>query len=264
MSHLSPEARALVDAARPGDDPTDGDRTRVRRALAVQLGVGVGAALTASTSASTSAAAVTTAVKGSAWLLAMKVVAAVAVTSGVTVGGVSVYRASHEPAVRPSAAVSASVVNPTANLTAPTALTPTAISPFAAIAPNTDSSSRPLAVSATPLAVWGTGVTAPARAFGTAPAVPSPPSTLVAETRLLRDADTALRVGDAGRALALLDQHAREFPSGVLAEERAAERILALCKLGRASDARVEATRFLTERPRSPLAGRVRSSCDRP
>jgi hypothetical protein len=87
------------------------------------------------------------------------------------------------------------------------------------------------------------------------------PSTLEAETRLLRDADVALRSGDAQRALALLDEHAARFPDGVLQEERAAERVLALCGLGRTSEARADVDRFLRERPRSPLADRVRSSC---
>jgi hypothetical protein len=81
------------------------------------------------------------------------------------------------------------------------------------------------------------------------------------ETRLLRDAEVSMRSGDASRALLLLDEHAARFPNGVLGEERAAERVLALCALGRTQDARADMQKFLRERPRSPLADRVRASC---
>jgi hypothetical protein len=51
------------------------------------------------------------------------------------------------------------------------------------------------------------------------------------------------------------------FPSGALAEERDASRVLALCAAGRAAEARVIATDFLAKHPRSPAASRVRASC---
>jgi hypothetical protein len=81
------------------------------------------------------------------------------------------------------------------------------------------------------------------------------------ETRLIGAADAALRAGDGASALLRLDEHARSFPDGVLAEERSAERVLALCALGRDADARTEADRFLSDRPRTPLAAKVRASC---
>jgi RNA polymerase sigma-70 factor (ECF subfamily) len=59
----------------------------------------------------------------------------------------------------------------------------------------------------------------------------------------------------------LLDKHARSFPNGILAEERAAERVLALCALDRMADARAAASAFLRAHPHSPLAARVKSSC---
>jgi hypothetical protein len=82
------------------------------------------------------------------------------------------------------------------------------------------------------------------------------------ETRLVRDAHAALARGDAGRALALLDEHARRFPSGMLAEERAAERVFALCRLGRKADAGAEARAFARNFAGSPLARRVESACE--
>jgi RNA polymerase sigma-70 factor (ECF subfamily) len=85
--------------------------------------------------------------------------------------------------------------------------------------------------------------------------------TLGAETQLLRRADQALRIGDPARALELLDEHARTFPEGVLAEERSAERVTTLCTLGRVNQARSEAVRFLAIHADSPLAKVVRRSC---
>jgi outer membrane protein assembly factor BamD (BamD/ComL family) len=84
------------------------------------------------------------------------------------------------------------------------------------------------------------------------------------EIALLRDARRALRDGQPSGALALLDEHARRFPSGALAEDRAAERVFALCAQGEVAQARAEGIRFLTAHPRSPYADAVRGSCGAP
>jgi len=81
---------------------------------------------------------------------------------------------------------------------------------------------------------------------------------LADEARLVRDGVAALRAGQPGRALALFDAHAALYPGGVLAEERAAERALALADLGHAADARAAAAEFLRAHPTSPLAARLR------
>jgi hypothetical protein len=88
-----------------------------------------------------------------------------------------------------------------------------------------------------------------------------PPTTLEAETRLVRSGVAALHAGDAARALALFEEHARAFPTGALAEERAAERVVALGDLRRCDEARAAASDFLRDHPHSPLAARVRESC---
>jgi hypothetical protein len=88
------------------------------------------------------------------------------------------------------------------------------------------------------------------------------PTTLEDETRLLREGVAALHAGNPAIALALLDEHAKTYPAGVLAEERSAERVNALCLLGRTDDARDAAAAFVREYPHSPLAARVRTSCD--
>jgi outer membrane protein assembly factor BamD (BamD/ComL family) len=98
-----------------------------------------------------------------------------------------------------------------------------------------------------------------------APATPAPtPSSTEAETWLIRKGVAALHAGDPARALALFDEHARHFPDGLLAEERAAERIIALHDLGRDAEARAAATAFLRAHPGSPQAERVRAACDMP
>jgi alpha-D-ribose 1-methylphosphonate 5-triphosphate synthase subunit PhnH len=90
---------------------------------------------------------------------------------------------------------------------------------------------------------------------------PGSPSILESETRLVGAGVAALHAGDAARALTLLDQHAREYPHGILAEERAAERVAALCALGRAAEARQAAAAFLRDHVRSPLSPHVRGLC---
>ena len=49
------------------------------------------------------------------------------------------------------------------------------------------------------------------------------------------------------------------FPDGVLAPERAAERIVAQCQAGRADAA--AGSRFLASHPGTPLAARVKQAC---
>jgi RNA polymerase sigma-70 factor (ECF subfamily) len=91
--------------------------------------------------------------------------------------------------------------------------------------------------------------------------VPSSSDTLAEEARLLAEARRAVRAGDVPRALTLLDEHARVFPNGWLVDDRAAERIVVLCHLGRQEEAVREATIFLSGRPESPLTHRVATSC---
>jgi len=103
---------------------------------------------------------------------------------------------------------------------------------------------------------------APAPPIATAAAAASSaPRTLSAETELLLAAQRELSAGQPERALALLAEHDRRHPRGVLAQERAASRVLALCAAGRTAEARAEAEAFVREAPGSPLVPRVRRSC---
>jgi outer membrane biosynthesis protein TonB len=97
---------------------------------------------------------------------------------------------------------------------------------------------------------------------------PEPPAgsaakttTLAAEMRLLGRANAALRSGDPAAALAVLDEHARDFARGQLAPEREYKRALALCELGRAAKARAVADAFVKAHPRSPLRSKAETVC---
>jgi len=95
-----------------------------------------------------------------------------------------------------------------------------------------------------------------------APTVTPPASdSLAREASLLAEARRALQSGQGDRALALLDEHARTFPNGWLASDRAAERVVVLCSLGRRDEAVREAKVFLDGRPKGPLTRRVELSC---
>jgi hypothetical protein len=277
MSGLGRDAMDFLAEARDGDDPSPEDRARVRRRL-VQLGVGTAVATAASGTAAASGGAgaglagsatakgalaggvaagggaiASVGAASSSTLLVLKL--AVAVVLGGSVGavgvkGVEAVRAHHAPAVdaratepepaRPGVGVPVAPASPLSN-TSPT-------SPPAAEDPATGDGTPAVTVSA--------GARPRSQA-------PSRADTVDVETRLLRMAEASRQDGDAARALQLLDQHASQFPRGALAEERAAERIFALCDLGRVAEATAEAQRFLTEHPRSPQGAHVRASCAR-
>lgn len=79
---------------------------------------------------------------------------------------------------------------------------------------------------------------------------------LTRESSLLQGAMRAL-ANNPAEALRLADEHAREFPAGQLAAERAYVRVRALARLGRADDARAEARALIDEHPSSMYAARL-------
>lgn len=86
--------------------------------------------------------------------------------------------------------------------------------------------------------------------------------TLAAEKALVAAARDALAHGDPATALAKLADHAREFPRGQLAEERAALRIEALCAANKRAQGRAEAKLFLRDHPGATQAARVAAACE--
>lgn len=93
------------------------------------------------------------------------------------------------------------------------------------------------------------------------PPSPSPePGTLIEELRLLRKAQVHLKKEQLKDALSVLEEHARRFPEGQVAEERQALQAITLCKLGR-PEGREAAKAFLQAHPASPQAPRVKLAC---
>lgn len=81
------------------------------------------------------------------------------------------------------------------------------------------------------------------------------------ELALIRGALLSLRDGSPMRALSLLGEHAIQYPRGVFASERRGLRVIALCTAGRLDEGREQRKVFLREEGASPMAERVRNSC---
>jgi hypothetical protein len=261
MKELSPEARAIVEVGRDGDRPSRGDRTRVRKALSRTLAAGTfGAATTAASTAAGKTAAVSAAKGASLAGVAAKTIAGIAL---VGIAGAGVWFGLHwtgAPAGDPADSAAPRLPEISPRLPDP----PRPIPQEAPVNPSEPPvAAMPHAATAAPVPLPAPDRNRPAREAPepTASRPTSPPSTLEAETRLLREAHDALQAGQPGRALDLLDQQSQAYAGGQLGEERAAARVLALCKAGRPAEAQAAATRFLAEHPHSPLADRVRSSC---
>ena len=92
---------------------------------------------------------------------------------------------------------------------------------------------------------------------------PAVESTIDEEMHVLNEARAADDSGDWRRALQLLDEYPRRFPSSRLADARAVEHLVVLCKLGRVTAARQEAVDFLSRYPNSPFTDRVKGVCVR-
>lgn len=102
---------------------------------------------------------------------------------------------------------------------------------------------------------------AAARESGPAPEELSPADSLAAETALLRRAQAALSSGKPRSAFSILREHAQRFPEGVLAEERRALEVVALCDDGQVKRGRKQAKTFLAKHPGSALRERVAAAC---
>jgi hypothetical protein len=118
------------------------------------------------------------------------------------------------------------------------------------VVPGVPAVPAPPVVAPVPSAVPTVDTSPTPRASSHAPA-PSATSSLAAERALLDDARGALGAGDAGKALALADEHGRRFPRAQLGEEREAIAIQALVALGRNDEARARAARFRAVAPNS-------------
>ncbi|MEC7524887.1 MAG: hypothetical protein VYE22_33715 [Myxococcota bacterium] len=334
IDELSSDARALIEGARGGDEPTSADRARVRRAVMAAIAAGAGAATAGAASsaaaasgtsaATTTTATTTTATATTATGAAGAAAGGTAAASGATAGlatsvklaaalmvagavGGTVAVAPWEPDEASTSHVAQAVEARTANGARPAErLDPSspAPTPEAAESPEPEPArleTAALEPAALETAALETGEPspeatqppapsharrAPRASPATVPPATVPPATaspatvspagepeaaepeaapsassLAAEVALLRRAQAAINQGDADAALRILAEHASQHPSGVMAAEREAARVVALCRAGREAEARAASARFLRAHPQSPLRARVQSAC---
>jgi hypothetical protein len=241
MKKLSPSARRLFELARGQDEPDELARNRVARALSVKIAAGV--SLTAAgASAATSAVALGSIVAKSTLVLA--------VTGALVASGwltLRTLRPARPPAASPA---------PAAAVVKPAAAVHTEEPPSFALPPS-DASKEP---GKAPVYHRSARHSLPSEASTRLPEEGSV-DRLRAETEALRLAQQALRDKLPEQALRLLDEQDLRFRDGLLYQERAGARILALCQAGRVEEARTQADRFARRWPRSALLGRVRTAC---
>lgn len=170
-------------------------------------------------------------------MMSVKLAAAVLATAALAAG--TLYKSRHrvsggtQPPIQ-----SASVAAPTASMVASSAsLTSTASEPIAQ-----PTASAPIRPTPTPVNVGRT-------------------EQLAEEIGLLAKANAAINGRDGGRAVQLLREFDHRFNSPVLAEERAAAGVLALCASGHEVQAMAAAKQFQARWPRSPMLPRIAASC---
>jgi len=88
-----------------------------------------------------------------------------------------------------------------------------------------------------------------------------PGDRLAQEVAIMSRATSQLHAGRPAAALKAIAEHQQKFPNGVLAQERRAARVQALCALGRNSEAAPELDRLLRAAPRSPTTLRAAQAC---
>ena len=239
MNDLSPQARALLQAARPYDEPNDDDQRRVRSSVLSRVGAGAAIGLAATVSTSTLAASTGTILGGTVAKLGI----AMLLAGGLSTGA---YFATHARSVAPQTAVETVKVAP------PAALPANGEAAAAIQAPaSIDDTAKTVAEAPAPPA---------ARTAGKVRA-PKVSGDIEGEVRLLEEADADLRRGDAAGALARLGEHASKFPGGALRQEREGMNVVALCQAGRQAEGRAAADRFLSRSSKSALASRIRAAC---
>ena len=240
MSDLSSDGKALVQAAKRADRPSDADRKRVLAALQARLGdaavfaPGQVRAPSAGGGAAEADASRVPFVKW-AWVgSAVLVAGALWLVPRSSGQGVKMAPAPSASA-RESALKAASVIRADAP---PTAV----VSGSATVAPSANPS-------------VATSASSPQKAAARSR------DGLAEEVALLSRAETELHAGRAAKALLAIAEHQRKFPRGVLAEERTAARIQALCALGRRDEANAQLGQLLRLSPNSAHEERARQAC---
>lgn len=240
---LTPELQSLLAGERDAGGPDAGVRNRVSRRLAQTLGVTLAAAGASSAATSGAQTVLPKALVGKS--LAAKLLIA-ALVGGVGVGGVVTtvklmqYRHAAKSAPAPLVAPA-----PSPPVVAPPAVAPPAVAAPAVLPPPTIAAPSLAAPAPSP------PTELPRPAHAAPPHHAAHHADLAAERALLTDARAAVQASDATRALALLDNHARRFAHGQLAEERDALRVGALWLAGDHDAARRHADEFARRHPDS-------------
>jgi hypothetical protein len=219
MSDLSPELQQLVLAGRTTCLPTDADCARVFEALEARLATGGGIGSDATT---------TTVTKSAVRALVAKAVGITVAGLALVVGGVGLVTTVVQKA-GPELGVS--------KVAADSSVSPPPVSRLEGSGDESESATQ----------------VPPAIASSQSKAGPIPSSSrgssrtrdsLSEEVAIMGRAETELHSGRAENALILLNEHERRFASGILAEERIAARIQALCALGRSAEANAQLARL--------------------
>lgn len=292
MTRLTREAQDIVVSGRLGDGLTASDRERIRGKLARRLGAGLAAgAFVHAGSAAAEAARSTWAASFFTWgSVTGKVVSVAAIVMAAGAGFVGAPRLGlvhhDDPRGSPShaaARVNAPRTTPNAIQTLPNPaelLAPESAEPEASESAVPTEEVRLTSLEGARPAVERNGGSPasspsltgvqPPRPQTTTVAVEDPPANdararlgtdLTHQIVALRQARAAIREGDGKAALGAIDQGLPQGQSSPLEEESTYSRILALCQLGRITEARQQAEGFLTRFPQSPLSARVRNTC---
>ena len=281
MTDLSPQARALFDAERRVDRPSEAEEARLRQAVIRRLGMSAFYAGTAGAAESEipAGAPATVATKSTLVIVAMvglgalAVGAIVAVVTSLRFAGLPLEAAAQQTAAQTQQ--TAAPAQPTnhqeggSHEKSPPGLgvmdarqrgeTHEKSRPGTRV---TDSSPRVTDAAMTQPAASSPQEGRTAQLDRSQPAAQSEPGEDIGvQVALLRKSQEALRQGRPDVALARLREHEARFPTSPLLQERQAGRVFALCALGRAEQGRREAAAFVTRFPRSPLEVRVRRAC---
>lgn len=243
--------RALRGVTRP---PGKDTRRRMWAALAMRLGVDP---------AMTVPVVATSAAAGGGSLHGIVVAIAIAIAGAVVLGTAGLTRAPDAPPsarTRPPAAAATPLV--------PDAEPRSGVAPPQDTQPQQDPEPQQDPVQppeVEPRAVAKPSPRAPAHAPAAAPptvGAETPADLLAEEVALLGAAREALDAGRPDDALASLRRHATRFAKGQLTAEREAYRAIAECERGDLAVGRPRSRAFLRAHASSPLAARVRTSCD--
>jgi hypothetical protein len=277
MTQLNRIARDIVVLGRQGDGLAAPDKARLRAKLVRRLGAGMAAGSLVSSGALVAEASRST------WFLklvaesslSVKVVgiSALLVSTGAGIVGVSKLTLQHRTEPRQASAAqqhqrpdtarapnndardAVITAEPEPQSTPQSTLPPNATPPEGASPTSAASRSESRAVQADP-------TTSKALAGDdTDTRTPTAVQDLNRQVEAIRQARSAIREGDGNAALGAIDEGVPPGQSSPLEEESTYSRILALCQVGRVTEARQQAELFLRRFPASPLSVRVRNSC---